>query len=694
MTKRVLASISMCLWWAVPALAETSYWLPHVKRSATEITYTYDVQVPEFFKAWLLEKTARGGGETISKNIHGQTYTFVQQFFSWDIVEHGSSPSRTGQIRIDDQKVRGQSNKWVINGQLQAAADLIAALDSACVPVGTNLKSTWREVDLLALRSETGTPGLTFSEPIPPLAQAKARMRLLLIDTRPGKFYPDVQVPVDLQAYRLAMLEIANLGRRDPNYRRNNKYASNLGADQATTDQGQEKIYHHHPTPPYFDDLSLDDWLGDAAQLQAEWTAHVGTLSHDGPPDYKGTNLVDVGKRIEYFAKSYVTAGEAGGGIDSPEDWMTSETHYRPWFNIGNDVRFVGFGAALGKDGYLYAFGVGGVSKPSTGQPQPSITGGSTANAPGNTSSNPGVARTLTPAPTLVPTTTRAGDASNTQVDLSQLQETPLGERQYVGHITNNRILTRGNKYRSNGTGMYLEHSSDGNLVVKRSADDTFIWGLNEQPGVDYTQAAKVVHTVRQLVVLDANNKVIWSTPNPENAIFLPNSNLLLTEDGTLMVNPAGGTGLPYWTSRPALWPVEGIPPGQELARGVRVFAVRNFDKPKTGPGGQALPREHLYEFSNFYMELQNDGNFVIKGARAENPYVWGLDQVAQLDLSRIDRMRMNPDGRLVALDAAGAELWSTPKSGAIAGSWLNLSLDGVLQIVSPDSKQVVWSSR
>ncbi len=39
---------------------------------------------------------------------------------------------------------------------------------------------------------------------------------------------------------------------------------------------------------------------------------------------------------------------------------MKSDTHFRPWFNIGANVREIGYGAAQGRDGTWYFFAVAG----------------------------------------------------------------------------------------------------------------------------------------------------------------------------------------------------------------------------------------------------------------------------------------------------------------------------------------------
>jgi hypothetical protein len=94
----------------------------------------------------------------------------VQQGFTWDT--NGSSPERTGQIRIDDKRERWRSNLWKSDPQLKADRAVIGALNSAALP---NPSSPWRKVDLLVLRSDgVQPPNLRFSEAVPLVDQVKA----------------------------------------------------------------------------------------------------------------------------------------------------------------------------------------------------------------------------------------------------------------------------------------------------------------------------------------------------------------------------------------------------------------------------------------------------------------------------------------------------------------------------------------
>ena len=346
-----------------PATGPT-YWLPTVQRTPTVTNYTYNVRVPDYMVPWVLERTARGGGQTVAKTINGKPYTFVQQGFTWDT--NGSSPARTGQIRIDNMSNRSSSNLWKDNSKLKDDRTVIAALDSAALP---NPSTPWREVDLLVLRAEgSQPPNLKFSEAVPLVDQVKANQLKLAEKTRAGSYFPDMQVPVDLAAFRNGMLKLGNLGRNNPDYRKGNRYASNFGGSDAVTDRGREKVFKSNPSAPYFKELTLDPKLNEACQFQAEYQATIGRSTHDGPRNYNGVNLSTFDLRLKHFAPNIGTAGEGAGGpasaFDFPENWMKSETHYRPWFSIGADVRTVGLGAAKGRDGKWYFCMIGGTAKP------------------------------------------------------------------------------------------------------------------------------------------------------------------------------------------------------------------------------------------------------------------------------------------------------------------------------------------
>lgn len=363
-----------CLFWISPAFAET-YWLPRVQYLPTETIYTYELKVPEYFKPWLLESTRNGGGQVVTKTINGQSYTFVQQFFSWDT--DGSSPAKTGQIRIDDAAPRYQSNLWKDNAALKDDTAVIAGLDAFVLPRERNER--WHSADVLALRTDSDQPpGLTFSEAVPEGDQIKARMRQAAETTIPGQFFPDeVEIPADMAAMRREILAWGNLGRRDPAFRKDNKWANDFSGSTVQTGPNKlETLYKTNQQPPYFNDLVLHPQLNEACQFMAEYYAKTngnaqmpdGAPKHNAPGvTYQGADMSTVDARRDHFAPGVGTSGEGlggGGPADAfPESWMRSETHYRPWFNIDFDNKSVGLGAAKTSNGWFFCM-LGGTELP------------------------------------------------------------------------------------------------------------------------------------------------------------------------------------------------------------------------------------------------------------------------------------------------------------------------------------------
>jgi hypothetical protein len=203
--------------------------------------------------------------------------------------------------------------------------------------------------------------------------QYKDQMLALSKDTKAGTYYDTVQVPSDLDGFRSLALAVGNLGRRDPDYRK--KHGEKLATDlsgatvfipkdpaNGRPEDETSKIFKNQETPPYFKDVVFNDALNKAAQFQAEYMASIGNFSHDGPDSFQGDSMKGPGDRVKHF-------GYTGGGGEItavstdpsafPETWMQSDTHFRGWFNIGSELREIGFGIAKGKDGKWYACVVG-----------------------------------------------------------------------------------------------------------------------------------------------------------------------------------------------------------------------------------------------------------------------------------------------------------------------------------------------
>jgi len=94
--------------------------------------------------------------------------------------------------------------------------------------------------------------------------------------------------------------------------------------------------------------------------------------------------------------------------------------------------------------------------------------------------------------------------------------------------------LQRGKRYVSSDGKHYLIFQDDNNLVIYRVADNAFVWGLNEQPKVDYKKAnAARVTDQRRFTVLDSANREIWGFDmnGPSGAM---GTHLDITSDGHL----------------------------------------------------------------------------------------------------------------------------------------------------------------
>ncbi|MEZ5402195.1 MAG: hypothetical protein R2729_21150 [Bryobacteraceae bacterium] len=517
MNMRIVVSLAIGLLSAVSVNAQTTYWLATVERSPTATTYTYNVKAPDYFVAWLLQTTQRGGGRPISKTINGKAYTVVPQYFAWDTK--GSAPARTGQIRLDNLNNR-QNGEWKISEKLKTDQELIRFLDSASVP--TSLDSPWRYLDVLALRWDgAGAPNLKYSEAIPELTQLMNKM--ISFNDAPmkaGRYYPGVQVPADLDSFRALMLAYGNAGRRDPDFRKKNdepKTAKDLSGPTVNTKEGQEKVFKQNPTPPYFAPHVMNPKLNEAAQFQAEYMASIKTLTHDGPGNYRDRasgRTVDMSKawlRAEFFGagRDVVEAAGLGGPGDYPEGWMHSDTHFRPWFNVNGCYPEVGYGAAMLKRGTWYL-----VAVPAWDRDCSKTAGASKPAAVSSTT--PAAPRSTPPATTGSGALLRAGTT-----------------------------MVQGQKYRSESGKHYLVFQPDGNLVVYTAANQ-FVWGLNTvTPKFNQAKTA-TLQADGNLVVHGANRAYIWSalTRNPDASAYLT-----LTPDGVLRL-VSGKTGVTLWASR------------------------------------------------------------------------------------------------------------------------------------------------
>ena len=83
--------------------------------------------------------------------------------------------------------------------------------------------------------------------------------------------------------------------------------------------------------------------------------------------------------------------------------------------------------------------------------------------------------------------------------------------------------IQQGEKYRSTDGEHYLIHAGlDNNFMIVRTADDGYVWGLDQQSGVDYNQAVVVrFNNAGILEALDGSGRVIYQLKvgNPDSRL-------------------------------------------------------------------------------------------------------------------------------------------------------------------------------
>jgi hypothetical protein len=506
-------------WVATPAAAQTqpTSWLGR----AVGTEYVFDTRLPaDFANVFVAKEKYAKYKEYFTQNIDGKTYSFVKARISWNIDPN---------LNIDNghfQLERNGSYEWLhMDGKSPEWKALVPQLKSNAAP---NETGEWFGVDLLLLiwpNAETPTVRL----PIPETTLAKTKMSELGKQTKAGLYYRQVKIPADLDAFRAQMLAYGNVGRRDADFRKNNgsKTAISLSSDTVSTLGGTQKVFKQSQTPPYFADHVLDDALNQAAQFQAEYQASINRTTHDGPTSFrdpktgKSVNLFDFSTRVEYFGgQNAVEAAGSGSPGDYPHGWMTSDTHFRPWFNVGGCYPKIGYGAAMAANGtwYFAAVPVWDADCSSGGaaaQPQPA-------------------------APSTATSTTPAASAGTTQAASFPLLA--------------DRAIVQGQKYRSASGNHYLLFQPDGNVVVYTAADQ-YVWGL-ESVTDDYYKAQSVqMQKDGNFVVRGANDVYIWSalTQNPDPSAFLT-----LTPEGVLLL-ASGQTSAILWASNGDL--TQALPP-------------------------------------------------------------------------------------------------------------------------------------
>ncbi len=576
---------------ATTAHAQTQYFLG--RPTATE--YIFDTPLPADFAAMVTATGQKYGGFTrfvkiSNESINGQNELFMLNEVAWD----GDKVDRGTIAYASSTGV--ETGSWV---QMDPASPEWSAVASQLKAQAT-ARGNWRytKVRILAASGANQPP---LRSPIPETIQIQAKLAELGKQTKAGMFYPSVQIPSNLDEVQKQMLAYGNVGRKDPDFRKNNgaKTATDLSGPTVQTKGGTEKVFKQNPTPPYFTDSTLNDKLNLAAQFQAEYQASINVMGHGGPRAFtdprtgKSGNMSDLGDRVVFFEGPGSIVEAAGGGTpgDCPRCWMSGDTHFRPWFSVDGIYPLLGYGAAKSANGNWYFVAVAVrhpdgvvpagsnpmaaaptptapaapaalaqpvVSPPATerirGGAEPVRTRGDAYEAPPAPAVTRGTAYEAPPAPVVTRSTPVEPPSALSERVVAPpppeptrgSAEAPAGAASYQGGglLSAGEAMLRGSTYTMEGH--YLKFQDDGNLCVYRTAGDQWVWCVNNDPSVRYGEAASVTMMADgRLVMADASGGIIWQAPQ---ANAQPNSKVVVFSDGAFQILSPGNDVL--WSSR------------------------------------------------------------------------------------------------------------------------------------------------
>lgn len=194
-----------------------------------------------------------------------------------------------------------------------------------------------------------------------------------------GVYFPKVKRPTELAKLRQEVLARGNKARNNSDYRKNLNqqngkplYALNLtGGKTATGPNKTEVVYR---AKGQLQDLTLDTTLNKAAQFHAEYMATRGYASqpasppgrgHTGPAanaSPTGTDMITLDNRVKHYGWTESTTEATGGPAsrldEFPANWMSTDTHYRPWFNVDGRYTRMGIGIAQDSNGKWWCVAV------------------------------------------------------------------------------------------------------------------------------------------------------------------------------------------------------------------------------------------------------------------------------------------------------------------------------------------------
>lgn len=323
----ITTALLLLLGSAAAASAQTTYWLG--TRDGSQLKFT--TQVPADAAAIIMYTApAKGRGADTTPRYRNFTYNINGQSIRFHTTEIGWETPDLDQGSLSWAVAAGVGAEWMsadtknplwsgFAGGLRSLAKNSGGWSTAKVIMaesnGKNAPSARLNLD--------GTYGAMSPDKI-------AEQKLAEMSTSDGLSDDE------LNQVRGYLLTIANAARANTNYRRA------AGAKTALN------------IPAGLTPLVLDDKLNQAAQVQAEYCAKVKEATHDNAdPDQ-----ADMGKRLKnvgWEELAYEAAGQGDLLNACPECWMTSETHYRPWWNFDNQVSTkIGYGVAKADNGTWY----------------------------------------------------------------------------------------------------------------------------------------------------------------------------------------------------------------------------------------------------------------------------------------------------------------------------------------------------
>ncbi len=434
-----------------------------------------------------------------------------------------------------------------------------------------------------------------------------------------------------LTAVRESMLQINNEGRLNPNYRKaaGNKTALRLPADL---------------TP-----LVLSKVLNEMAQEQAVYQASIKDVTHEN------RNYGSFGDRVKKHVS--VMAAEAcseGPLSEHPTEWMKSETHYKPTWNLdGQTVNAVGFGVAKGSDGKWYHTAIWANLSNLENKPQ---------------------------APPKVVQPNGGGESIADQGKIYKSDKLYSANRKFYASINNAGYFVVGD---AQGNELWTTPKGGGDYLRKGRAGRLALFDKNDKwihdIGLSVPGSIEVSNDGR-LMQYDPCRTEVWSSPTPATSgTTSPGSNPGTRPSTPAPERPAPSTPSPVTrtevvksdspnsgTVRPSS-PQSGngsvVQQGQKIQKGTKVYSPNKDYYLQINDAGSLVMSSadgtkvwSVGQGGQYFLHQASDGNFCLYDAK--DKWKWGT-QVYGADAAR-GSVRVENDGKLVQYKNNGVAAWSS----------------------------------